>query len=220
MARMPAGTARSVADPDAAAYDESMRQQRPRNTRTSGLPSAGRQPGRGIYKGKVAATLDLAGNMSTTAEIVPGVIGHISADPRALAAARSISKANRVLGPVTSAGSSLAQYGADRDKGMPRDEALLKNACGFALGLPASARAAAACAGLLSEFPPVAIIGGAMCGLAGDVAAKKVSTFAAEGVAGLKDLRQQVQQTISRNLQTLNSPSYWVYGRERRGGGQ
>jgi hypothetical protein len=117
-------------DPEAEAWDAMAQWQRGRNDAQAAEAERRYRAAR-----KVADGADHAGKAVTGAELGSASYAVVSGQPRALKAAKAVGRAAGPIGRILSATEAGAEFQADRAKGMPLDEAIIKNGGGLALGL-------------------------------------------------------------------------------------
>jgi hypothetical protein len=197
----------SAADPDAEPYARAIRRQNAINESRE-RSSAGASSN----AAKIADTAKLAGDVTTTAELVPAAVAALSRDVDDLEAAKAVARFTGPVGRVLSAVAATAGFKADRKNGMPLDEAFIKHGGGLLLG--AGLGAAGRVAGSVIGAP-----GGAAGSLFGGAAvgaiAEKDGEFLAEDLADTWGDAKRATRWFTRQVGALNEPSYWVQPRFR-----
>ncbi|MFN3582747.1 hypothetical protein [Phenylobacterium sp.] len=214
MAGMPRGEARTVPDPDGDLYDEMCLGQRAFNdAREAEL--CRRSTAR-----KIKETAETTGKVQKAAELGSAMFAVLSGADDDLKAAEAIRKFGGKLGPALSLTAATAGYRADRQRGVPKDEALIRNGGGFVLGQTLGKLGAVSFGAAALPFarrnpaivPAAAGVGEYVGGWDGENIAKDL----AAGWSGLKSTARDVGGTTLRGVAAMNEPAPHV-GRGRLG---
>lgn len=200
---------RSVADPDRSAYDRSVRE----NARLQ----AEREMREADRSDSVADTADRTSDLLTAFQIAPATAG-VFGDADALALARRLGKVFPYADNVLSLISATAGYKADRARGMPVDEAAMKNGGGLVRAKAADAGGTIFGAWLGANLgrpagPEGVAAGGVIGGLLGGESAERLTGVADDHIAAgwrrYKRRMDNVRASWGDELRRLSSPLAW-----------
>ncbi len=195
---------RSVPDPEKADYDAMIVRQRALNAAQEREQEANRAD-------SYASTANQADDVLTAFGLTPAIVSALAGDNDAFRAAKSIQKVTGPAGHVLSIGAAKAGYKADRLRGMPKDEAVIRHGGGLALGALLGAAGAYAGGALGARGGHRgALAGSGLFGYMGAWDGKEIARQTADAWHDAKAFSAQVSRTIGRNLATLNDPRYWA----------
>lgn len=206
----------TVPDPDREAYERMCRRQRAYNeaqeARLCGPSTAE----------KVQDTAGLAGKVQKAGEIGSAMFAVLSGADDDLKAAEAIKKFGGKVGPALSLTAAKAGYDVDRQRGVPVDEALIRNGGGFALGQGLGKVGAFGFGTIARLNPrlrknPAGVMAAAGVGeYIGERDGEMLADDLANGWAGLKAGARDVGGAIRQGVGALNDPAAHV-GRRRMG---
>lgn len=202
----------TVADPLGLAWDEMARKQRIINEAQAAEAERKDRERRGI-----ARVADTIRDQLTAAEVITGVLGAIEGGRGHRDAMRAVRRVGGRLGPAASITAASANYRANLLGGMPKDEALIRNAGGFVLGNVAGAFEGGV-AGLVAtrKFNPLAVRTAMVAGqYVGQKAGEHAAADVADGWSGVKRQARDTGTLVTRSLGALSNPNNCV-GRGRR----
>ncbi|MET0271755.1 MAG: hypothetical protein ABW360_02060 [Phenylobacterium sp.] len=197
MAGSSRGSWETVVDPEEKAWREAAARQRARNEAQAA------EAERKHRARQIEGAAGYAGNVMEAAQVGSAVHAGISKNPKAEKFAHGMKKLGRRAGPVVSGIESTAGYFADRQQGMPADEALVRNAGRFGLGALGGGIGGIGGAALGTFVEPGGgtLIGGALGGFAG---AEIGSGWSDE----LGDAYVRAKRATQRAAQPYTDPAY------------
>lgn len=220
MAQMARKEARSVADPDAKPYAEMIRREKLNQAQREAVETRRRAEGARTAASlqSIADTGKITGDVLTASEVGSSHFASLSQSADDLSAAKAASRLTGPAGKVAAAGSTITEFRADREKGMPLDEAVIKHGGGAAFGFAGGAVGgmAGGAVGVRSRRTPATIWAWATGGAAaGQKLGEEIGESLGPAWAQAKKDAALARDAFNRRMTGLNDPTRWMGWRGR-----